>query len=265
MVQISWFPLAVLAALSVGGCAGPALDATLATYRLAAGPIEVEGIDDNLSGLCFDTESGRLLAVVNGPCLLLEMTTEGEVLRTFEIADGGDTEGVALVDGELAISDEGVNGVLMYARPGPADEELRFLGEIPVGEGPTFNRGPEGVAYDPAGDRLFVVKEKDPMQLYEVALSAKDAEGRPVVRKLWALEGRSPGVTDAAGLCYDPESKLLLVVSDEGMCVLACTPAGEVVGRLDLPKPPQAEGVALGPDGTIYVVGEPNLLYLFRP
>jgi uncharacterized protein YjiK len=65
-------------------------------------------------------------------------------------------------------------------------------------------------------------------------------------------------------LCFDAETGRLLVVSDEGGCLLTCTLEGEVVGRLDLLDAPQPEGVALGPDGAIYVVSEPNLLYVLR-
>ncbi|MFP5340066.1 MAG: SdiA-regulated domain-containing protein, partial [Gammaproteobacteria bacterium] len=45
---------------------------------------------------------------------------------------------------------------------------------------------------------------------------------------------------------------------------LACLVLGDQVAHGLERDVPQAEGMAMGPDGTLYLVSEPNLFYVFR-
>jgi uncharacterized protein YjiK len=71
------------------------------------------------------------------------------------------------------------------------------------------------------------------------------------------------GASDAAGCHFDAETSHLLVVSDEDACVIECTLDGREVARMRLEGAPQAEGVTLDDRRNLYVVSEPNLLFVF--
>ncbi len=241
----------------------------LAKYRLVRGPVRVAGVSDNLSGVAWVPTTNTLLAVLNGPSLALEMTTEGKVLRVLSIVPGGDTEGIAWMgEGKLAIAyeNEGRIGVFdLPPREGGA-KSLRRQDAILVVGRPAGNQGLEGVACDIAGRRLFGVKEKSPALAYEVRLWEKASPKHPVERRvLWQFGPKTIDIDDAAGCHYDAATGHLLVVSDESACLVECTLDGKPVGRLKL-NAPQAEGVSMDARRTIYVVSEPNLLYVYaRP
>lgn len=239
----------------------------LADYELEGEPVEIEGVRTNLSGVTYVPETKTLWAVMNGPTDLLELGLDGTVLRRLPLAGGWDTEGIAWMgDGKLAVAEEGAQVVYIFPVP-DEDAEIVDLSEaehVRVIEGHGRNTGLEGVAHDPEGKRLFGVREKPPAA-YEAQLPA---EGRPLdeaeARKRFDCDEDTVDISDAAGCCYDEKSGHLLIVSDESACVVECTLDGEEVSRLEL-MAPQAEGVTLAPDGTLYVVSEPNLLYVYKP
>jgi uncharacterized protein YjiK len=79
-------------------------------------------------------------------------------------------------------------------------------------------------------------------------------------------------VRDLSSLQYDERSGHLLALSDESRLILELDVDGRPLstmsisgGRQGLKKTvPQAEGIAMDDDGTLYLVSEPNLFYVFK-
>ena len=79
-------------------------------------------------------------------------------------------------------------------------------------------------------------------------------------------------VRDLSSLQYDEGSGHLLALSDESRLVLELDVDGEPISSLSLLRGmqglkrsvPQAEGLAMDEAGTLYLVSEPNLFYVFR-
>ena len=131
----------------------------------------VEGIRKNLSAVTYDADLDCLLAVVNGgPTELVTLSKTGELLERYPLQGFGDIEGVTYMGhGRVAVSDERAQQVSVFqlpALPRPIDiSEAQFFS---LGINLNGNKGFEGLTYDAAGDRLFIVKERDPRQLYEI-------------------------------------------------------------------------------------------------
>ncbi|MFP3408274.1 SdiA-regulated domain-containing protein, partial [Pseudomonas sp. SIMBA_065] len=79
-------------------------------------------------------------------------------------------------------------------------------------------------------------------------------------------------VRDLSSLQFDERSGHLLALSDESRLVLELDVEGRPLSTLSLRKGfqglqatvPQAEGIAMDEAGTIYLVSEPNLFYVFK-
>jgi uncharacterized protein YjiK len=79
-------------------------------------------------------------------------------------------------------------------------------------------------------------------------------------------------VTDLSSLQYDERSGHLLALSDESRLILELDVDGRPLSTMSLSKGrqglqktvPQAEGIAMDDDGTMYLVSEPNLFYVFK-
>ena len=77
---------------------------------------------------------------------------------------------------------------------------------------------------------------------------------------------------DLSGLAYDQASNHVLALSDESRLVLELDVDGEPISSMSLltgmtglsSNVLQAEGIALDKQGTLYLVSEPNLFYVFR-
>jgi uncharacterized protein YjiK len=79
-------------------------------------------------------------------------------------------------------------------------------------------------------------------------------------------------VRDLSSLQYDERSGHLLALSDESRLILELDVDGRPLSTMSLHKGrqglqktvPQAEGIAVDDDGTLYLVSEPNLFYVFK-
>ena len=77
---------------------------------------------------------------------------------------------------------------------------------------------------------------------------------------------------DFSSLAIDQRTGHLLVLSDESRMLLELDPQGNPVSFISLAMVfngltrsiKQAEGVAMDAQGTIYIVSEPNLFYVFK-
>lgn len=254
----------------------PTLDLSRHRVDIEARPIA--GIADNTSGLTYHAGSGTLFAAINRPASVAEISTGGELLRLMPLEGVRDPEGIAHVQDDLfVVADERGNRVFAV-RIGPKSERLvaQPVPGVELPASPLRNQGIEGISWDHAGQRLFVSQEIWPRKVWLV--EGLDPGGMPSGTPPRIREWRPSGggmvpIGDYSSVSlHEPSGELLVASKLTGM-VLAYAPDGSLAGTLPLwpgfrglaRRVPQAEGMALDPAGTVYLVSEPNLFYRFVP
>ncbi|WP_144175599.1 SdiA-regulated domain-containing protein [Pseudomonas sp. Kh13] len=245
-------------------------------YRVVVEAQPVEGLDDDISALTYDPDRKTLFTVTNARSELIELSLDGRILRRVPLTGFGDPEAVEYVGpNSYVITDERQQRLIrvrlkddtMFLDAGDAEQ-------LTLGIGLNGNKGFEGLAYDSAGKRLFVAKERDPMLIYEVHGFPHDNPEKPYAVHVVQDRKRDSRlfVRDLSSLQFDERSGHLLALSDESRLVLELDIEGRPLSTLSLRKGfqglqatvPQAEGIAMDEAGTIYLVSEPNLFYVFK-
>lgn len=251
----------------------------LADYRAAVQALNIPGIGSDLSGITHDPEHDRLLAITNaGPVQLLMLDRQGRLLGRYPLIGFEDPEDLAwLGDGLLLIIEERVqrlNIVRLPAefRPITRDDDRQLTLGVALS---SDNKGFEGVAYDAQRDLLYVVKERDPQQLYRIGGLRRTLAGdlQLVIHDLTSWVSAAGISRDLSAITVDAQSGHLLLLSDESQLLFELGADGRLLDRRSLRAGnglhediPQPEGVVLGARGELFVVSEPNLFYRFaRP
>lgn len=250
----------------------------LPDYRVSVEAYPVAGVTRNLSGLAWDAQRGHLWAVVNEPPQLLALDTDGDVLARHPLVGFHDVEGIAVLgNGQLLLAEERRQTLVVVPMPAGPDAALSRDGlpALTLALGGGDNAGLEGLAYDEARDRLFVVKEHSPRKLYEIHGLRASLAGRldieVIDREDWIRDKFV--ARDFSSVEFDPRTGHLILLSDASRLALELDADGRYVGYQGLAAGfaglagsiPQAEGVTLDERGNLYVVSEPNLFYAFRP
>ena len=246
----------------------------LADYRVVVDGRVTEGLRDDVSALTYDPDRKTLFTVTNKSPELIELSLDGRVLRHIALHGFGDAEAVEYIRRDTyVISDERQQRLFKVRisedtqRLDAADSE-----QFSLGIGRNGNKGFEGLAYDPDGRRLFVAKERDPLRIYEIQGFPR-TPGAPMAVEVidQPKRDRRLFVRDLSSLQYDRGTGHLLALSDESRLVVEIDARGRPVSTLSLRRGrhglkhdvPQAEGVAMDDAGTLYIVSEPNLFYVF--
>ncbi len=247
----------------------------LGDYRVVLEAQPIKGLDE-VSALTYDPLRNSLFTVTNKNAELVELSLDGQVLRRIALVGFGDPEAVEFISANTyVISDERQQRLIKIQ----LDDETTVVDaaqaeQITLGVHLPGNKGFEGLAYDAKGQRLFVAKERDPMLIYEVqGFPHHDPEKSYGVHVLNNPK-RDAGlfVRDLSSLQYDERSGHLLALSDESRLVVELDVDGRPLSTLALGKGrqglsksvPQAEGMAMDDAGTLYLVSEPNLFYVFK-
>lgn len=246
-------------------------------YQVRIDALPVAGVSDNLSGLTYDEGRDQLWAVVNNPEELLALSKEGELLARYPLSGFSDVEGITYLGDNLLLLAEERDQALVVVRlpekPGALfreDHRALTLG-IDLGG----NKGFEGVGYDRANDRLYVVKEHSPRKLYEVRGLKSSVQGdfnlQVIDRQAW-IEHKV-FATDLSSVHYDEQTGHLALLSDESKLMIELDAEdGKLISFRSLlsgfaglqDSVPQAEGLTLDNQGNLYLVSEPNLFYRFE-
>lgn len=248
----------------------------LGEYRAVLQGKVIEGLDDDVSALTYDPLRKSLFTVTNKKAELIELSLDGRILRRIPLIGFGDAEAVECVgEGTYVITDERQQRLIKVK----VDDHTQVLDaadaeQLTLGINTSGNKGFEGLAYDVAGKRLFVAKERDPMLIYEVRGFPHDDPKTPYAVHVVTNPRRDARlfVRDLSSLQFDERSGHLLALSDESKLLLELDMDGRPISSLSLKKGrhglkasvPQAEGIAMDDDGTVYVVSEPNLFYVFK-
>jgi uncharacterized protein YjiK len=253
---------------------GPEHSLGLADYRAVIQGKPIEGLAD-VSALTFDPQRQTLFTVTNKHSELVELSLDGTILRRIALVGFGDPEGVEYIrPGTFVISDERHQRLMSVQ----IDDHTTSLdgakaGQMVLDLGGRRNRGFEGLAFDRARNRLYVANEQSPMSIYEISGFPATGDAPPEIHIV-----QNPGrdadlfMTDLSSLDFDQRNNHLLALSDQSRLLVELGTDHKPVGTLVLRSGfhglsqtvPQAEGVALDDDGTVYLVSEPNLFYVFR-
>lgn len=251
----------------------------LSDYRVVIEGQAVQGLTRNLSGLTYSPDTDSLFSVINRPAQLAELSTDGELLHLWPLKGVHDPEGIAHVRGDLFVVASESSSRLHWLRLGQGRGEASVQ-HVAVSE-PTLaparldNFGVEGVSWDARRSRLFLAEEKWPSRVLVIDGACgceADLQAAPRVQP-WKPQGPwGMPLSDLSSLTVHDDSGQLLLLSDEVAMVAEYTPEGRLVGLMPLwpgrhglrRKVPQAEGIALGEGGALFVVSEPNLFYRFE-
>jgi uncharacterized protein YjiK len=247
----------------------------LEDYCVDIDALPIAGIEKNISGLSYHPGRNSLFAVINRPPQIAELTLDGRLERAVPVKGVEDLEGITHVRGdEFFIVDERLQQVI-HLRVGEDSDEVDTQGRPRIGLAFDLagNYGLEGVSWDHTRNRLFVVKEKRPLRLFEIA-GLFDDRWLDLQISEWPLAGWIAWCfRDLSSLSYHEASGNLLLLSDESRLVVELDPQRHPSGLMTLRRGrhglkadvPQAEGIAVGASGEIFLVSEPNLFYRFDP
>jgi uncharacterized protein YjiK len=194
--------------------------------------------------------------------------TNGVFRREISLPGFDDAEGFCIVDATnnlFAIVEEGSSADRLTLIDITTNDTVvsRATGQsfsIDLPEPKLFNKGLEGVVFDPLNDSFYVVQERDPMGVYRILIEQSNA----VLDVLFDAEQVFDGLaTDLSDISIDPVTGNLLILSDESNRLFECTLDGRILSMIDIPAP-QPEGVFLTANRRqIYVASEPNELYRY--
>lgn len=250
----------------------------LGRYQVDIEAREIQGVNDDLSALTYNSDTGTLFALLNGEPLLLELSLEGEVLRRIPVQGVNDMEGLTHIDGDRYIIAEERAQRLLLVTITDATESLDVSAapSLVVGLDSPGNKGFEGVSWDNRNQRLLIARERDPMRVLAVTGFVEATPGDPLAINITEIKsGDSPRLfmSDLSSLSKHTQSGHILLLSDESHMLVEYDAAGRPLSLLGLwqgmgglrETVPQAEGLAVDDHKRIYLVSEPNLFYRFVP
>lgn len=127
---------------------------------------------------------------------------------------------------------------------------------IDLGSRHEDNRGFESPAYDPTTRSLLTIRELPPYDLMRITLDGSGAPG-PITHERLRLD-----VDDVSAMSLDHDDRLW-ILSEASSRLLRLGHGGREEFRSPVRTPGlpfQPEGLAFGPNGGIFIVGEPNVL-----
>ncbi len=242
----------------------------LADYRLSATYLLPAVSAAEASAVTYNWNSNTLFVLGDEGDAVVEVTTTGELVSSMTLTGFDDTEGLTYIGGgQFVIVEERLQDLflLTYAADGSIDRSL-----LPtVSLGPTVgNVGLEGISFDPFAETYIVVKEKTPQAVLEATVDWSVPSGSTTdlfIPSLGLFDLSDVQVlTTVPSLIGSDDQDNLLIYSQESARLLEVTRGGAVLSSFDFTGiATDAEGVTIGPDGTIYVVGETPALYVLTP
>jgi uncharacterized protein YjiK len=223
---------------------------------------EMPGRLDEISGLGI-TADGRLFGHDDERGTVHEIDREsGEVGKRFSIGDPplrADFEGLAIVEDRFFLV---TSAGLLYEFREVGDRETspHRVTELGVGGCEV-----EGLDYEPTTHALLVAckvaaPERGSIVVHRAPIDPERPRPAPIEisrAQLPAFDLRAD--FQPSSIAVSPAGTYLLVSADPE-ALIEVDDTGRVMGGIDLPgrRHPQSEGLAFGPDGTLYIADEQN-------
>ncbi len=214
-----------------------------------------------VSAITYNWDSGTLFVVGDEGGVILEIDDEGNALSQMAIIGFNDPEGLTYTgNNTFVIAEERNRDVYEISYNAGGFVIKTVLNGIDLGPF-VDNIGIEGVAYDPISNEYLTVKEKLPQ---EVNINLLDFPTQSAV--INPLFVPALGVSDIADIYVirtlsefqsAPFADNLLIISQESQLILEVDRSGNILSQFSLNGiASTAEGLTMGPDGTIYFTAE---------
>jgi uncharacterized protein YjiK len=230
------------------------------------------------SAVTYNWDTNTLFVVGDGSTAITQVSLSGQLIDTMTLAQAPgqpqgtqfyDLEGLTYIgNGEFVFAEERYRQLNRFTYA--AGTTLGAAGVQTVKLGTTVgNIGIEGVSWDPLTGGYIVVKEKDPIGLFQTtvnwAAGTASNGSAGTVNSVNLFNPALLGVLDIAdvfALSNLPSlqgtgfEQQLLVLSEESGRLVQVDRAGNIVATLNLGIPFQHEGVTMDRNGVLYVVNE---------
>ncbi|WP_411872207.1 SdiA-regulated domain-containing protein [Vulcanococcus limneticus] len=274
MAVIAWFPRRLWSYWTFEAASG----AGSTGYVVLQEGLALQGIRRNISGLTYSAATNTLFAVLNGPRRVVEISPCGRVLRILPTTFGDDLEAISHVSGDLFVIASEKGNVIWGTRLNSTTQQVKPLSShtLAISFNRSKNEGIEGLSWDHRGNRLFLANEKNPLQIVEVSGFDRLMLAQPTSLS-FSIWNPSQSLADLAGdvssISFNESWNAMAFLSDESRRVYRFDDKDHPSLLLRLQRGhhglesdvAQPEGLAFGPDDSIYVVAEPNRFYRFAP
>lgn len=256
---------AALAACSTSASAG-VQRVNLSDYQLVQ-QVALPSIVAEASAVAYNPDTNTLFIAGDGGLAIAQLTLAGSFINSMSLSGFVDTESLTYVGGgTFVIAEERIQTAYSLTYAAGATRFRALLSYAVLDPVFSDNMGVEGLCFDPTTGNFLVIKQIQPERVYTAAMNytthvaATQDLFDPALLSLASLSDIvSPAVIPsvAAGVGRDD----LLILSADSKRLVNATRTGTVLSSFNLaPFSNKAEGLAVHPDGTIFVVAETNLM-----
>ena len=222
------------------------------------------------SSITYNWDTHTLFVLGDEGDALAEVSTTGQLISEMTLIGFDDTEGLTYIgNGQFVLVEERLQDAFLFTYAAGGSISRSSLPFVSLG--PTVsNIGLEGICFDPLSGKYVTVKEKTPQAVTEATINWGGPSATVIdlfTPNLGVLDLSDVQVlTTVPSLIGTADQDTLIIYSQESQRLMEVSRTGQVLSTFSfIGIATDAEGVTIGPDGVIYVVGETPALYVLTP